>query len=104
MFCKHCGAEIADQAVICVKCGVPNSPDGGLEKSSKTRVAYVLLGVFLGGLGVHNFYAGRTGIAIAQLLISIFTGWLIFPLLAVGIWVLIELFTVTKDGKGKRFS
>ncbi len=23
MFCKHCGAEIADEAVICVKCGKP---------------------------------------------------------------------------------
>jgi hypothetical protein len=23
MFCKHCGSEIDDKAVICVKCGVP---------------------------------------------------------------------------------
>jgi len=26
MFCKKCGAEIDDQAVICVKCGCPVSP------------------------------------------------------------------------------
>ena len=25
MYCKNCGAEIDDNAVICVKCGVPVS-------------------------------------------------------------------------------
>jgi len=29
---------------------------------------------------------------------------LIFPLLIVGVWVLIELFTVTTDSKGLRLS
>ena len=27
---------------------------------SKSKVAFVLLGVFLGSLGIHNFYIGRT--------------------------------------------
>ncbi|MBQ3218003.1 MAG: TM2 domain-containing protein [Akkermansia sp.] len=26
----------------------------------KSRLAYILLGVFLGSLGIHNFYAGYT--------------------------------------------
>lgn len=30
-----------------------------------------LLGIFLGSLGVHNFYLGYTGKAVAQLLLSI---------------------------------
>ena len=110
MFCNHCGAEIAEKAAICLKCGVPNSSAGNLEKSSKTRIAYVLLGIFLGGWGVHNYYAGRTGIAVAQMIITLLSIPLcfvvvgIFGLMAVGIWVLIEVCTVTKDGQGKLFS
>lgn len=70
------------------------------QKSEKSRIAYILLGLFLGGLGIHNFYAGYTGRGIAQLLISLLTGWLFLPLLAVGLWVLIEVITVSKDAKG----
>jgi TM2 domain-containing membrane protein YozV len=110
MFCKNCGGEIDDKAVVCIKCGVANSPIGELDKSTKSRVAYVLLGIFLGGLGIHNFYAGRTGIGVAQLLITLISFPLlaiiigIFGLIAVGIWVIVELFTVTKDGQGKQLS
>jgi TM2 domain-containing membrane protein YozV len=72
--------------------------------SQKSRVAYILLGLFLGGLGIHNFYAGYTGRAVAQLLITLLTGWLIVPILIVGIWVLIEVITVTSDAQGLPFN
>ena len=104
MFCKNCGADISEKAAICVKCGVPNTPAGDFDKSDKTRTAYILLGIFLGGLGIHNFYAGRTGIAIAQLLITLCTFWLVFPLFVIWVWVIVEVCTVVKDGKGKKFS
>jgi TM2 domain-containing membrane protein YozV len=104
MFCRSCGAEISDQAAICVKCGVPNTPASELNKSEKSRIAYILLGFFLGGLGIHNFYAGRTGTGVVQLLITVFTCWMVFPLIAIGLWVLIEICTVTKDGRGKRLA
>lgn len=69
-----------------------------------SRTAYVLLGLFLGGLGVHNFVAGYTGRGVAQLLIVIFTGWLVLPLIAVGFWVLIEVIVVSNDSNGIRMS
>jgi TM2 domain-containing membrane protein YozV len=105
MFCKECGKEIPDAAVICTNCGVATSnttmPDGTVAKS---RIAYILLGLFLGGLGIHNFYAGYAGKAIAQLLITLFTFWLIFPLIGVWIWVLVEICTINKDAKGYAFT
>lgn len=101
MFCKQCGNQIADAAALCVGCGVPTGvgsvPGVGAAKS---RVAYVLLGLFLGGLGIHNFYAGYSGRGIAQLLVSPLLGWLIFPLIAVGIWVIVEICTVKADAQG----
>jgi TM2 domain-containing membrane protein YozV len=67
---------------------------------AKSRVAYVLLGLFLGGLGIHNFYAGYNGRAVAQLLITLLLGWLIVPLFVVWIWALIEIIAVTHDARG----
>ena len=39
-----------------------------------------------------------------QLLITLLTGWLIIPLIAVWIWVLVEICTVNKDVKGNIFT
>ena len=44
-------------------------PQPGLEQKSK--LAAGLLGILLGALGIHNFYLGNTGKALAQLLISV---------------------------------
>ncbi|WP_103063963.1 TM2 domain-containing protein [Actinomyces qiguomingii] len=56
--------------------------------NQKSKVAAGLLGIFLGGFGIHNFYLGYNGKAIAQLLITLLS----FGLLAVvsGIWGLVE--------------
>ena len=54
-----------------------------------TAVAYILL-IFLGVLGAHRFYLGRTGSGVAMLLISL----TFFGLLITVIWALIDLFLV----------
>ncbi len=69
----------------------------------KNRIIYILLALFLGCFGIHNFYAGYVGRGIAQLLITLFLFWLIVPLLAVWIWVIVEMIVIDKDAKGVRF-
>ena len=56
--------------------------------AQKSKIAAGLFGIFLGVFGVHNFYLGRTGPAVAQLLITILS----FGILAwiSAIWGLIE--------------
>ncbi|MER2134762.1 MAG: NINE protein [Arthrobacter sp.] len=39
----------------------------------KSRLAAGLLGIFLGGLGIHRFYLGYTTLGIVQLLVTVFT-------------------------------
>jgi TM2 domain-containing membrane protein YozV len=58
------------------------------EKPS-AGVAY-LLAIFLGVLGAHRFYLGRTGSAVAMLLISL----TFFGLIITYIWVLVDLFLI----------
>lgn len=69
----------------------------------KSRTAYILLGLFLGGLGIHNFYAGYIGKGIAQLLVTLFLWWLFFPVIAVIIWSVLEAILITKSADGKDF-
>ncbi len=68
----------------------------------KSRLAYILLALFLGSLGVHNFYAGYNGKGIAQLLMSILSFGVLMPV--VWIWNIVEIITVTKDVQGVPFS
>lgn len=107
MYCKNCGNEISDQAAICLKCGVATGSralNNTLGEMNKSKTSYIVMGLLLGSLGIHNFYAGYSGKGIAQLLITILTGWLIIPLLGVWIWNVIEVCTVTKDAKGNLFT
>lgn len=112
-YCSSCGEIIKKEAEICVKCGVRQHvaqpqyavPHNGnmqqVPSQPKSRTTFVLLGIFLGGFGIHNFYAGYTNKAIAQLLIVILAGWLIVPAIAVGIWVIIEVCTVKIDANNQ---
>ena len=96
-FCPYCGAELQPGAAVCMKCGtaIHNIPAGAELKS---RLTAGLLGIFLGGFGVHNFYLGYTGKAIAQILLTFCFG--------IGaIWgfiegILILVGTIDKDADG----
>lgn len=89
--------------------GLPTPPSavptyqtpGQTNPNAKDRVAYVLLAVFLGHLGIHNFFAGYTSRAVIQLVITIVTCG--FGALVTWIWAIIEAITVTKDANGVDF-
>ena len=95
-YCSNCGAQTQPGATFCPNCGASlaqYTPD-----QQKSKMTAGLLGVLLGGLGVHNFYLGYTGKGIAQICLSFFCG-------AGYIWGLIEgsmIFTgnIDKDANG----
>ena len=68
----------------------PSAPVAG-----KTRLVVGLLGIFLGGFGVHNFYLGFTKKAVIQIIVTFVT----FGFGA--IWGVIEgiLYLASKDPK-----
>jgi TM2 domain-containing membrane protein YozV len=68
----------------------------------KSRTSYIVLGIFLGALGVHNFYAGYTGRAVGQLCLTVLT--LGYLGVVSWIWAIIEICIVEKDSTGLRFS
>ena len=78
MYCTKCGAMLDDSAMICPRCGCATqnyrpgyNPQQPVRTCSpKSRMAAILLCVFLGSLGIHRFYVGKIGTG----LIWLFTG------------------------------
>ena len=64
------------------------------EISKKKRLNVLLICLFLGGLGIHRFYVGKTGSGIVQLL----------TLGGLGVWALIDCIMILcgafKDKEG----
>lgn len=108
-FCKHCGAKIPEDAVICTTCGrqveiikeqaaqpniVINNSNSNVNsninqnliagRKAKNKWTAFLLCIFLGVVGAHKFYEGKTGMGILYL----FTGGLC------GVGVLIDLIII----------
>ena len=122
MYCKNCGNQMDPNAAVCVRCGCakgtglsycpncgnPTVPGAAVCTScganlnvvsaeSKSKLVAGLLGIFLGGLGVHNFYLGYTGKAIAQILLSCIGVGAIWGLIE---GILILCGTINTDAKG----
>lgn len=102
-YCPNCAAETMQGAAVCVRCGIALGPQYLYNSEQKSKIAAGLLGIFLGSLGVHNFYLGYTGKAVAQLLITVLT--LGIGSIITGIWGLIEGIliltgSINVDGKG----
>lgn len=67
----------------------------------KTRVIFVLLGIFLGVFGVHNFYAGYVKKGAIQLCVTLLSCF--YAAVVSWIWAIIEICTVNKDAEGRQF-
>ncbi|MBQ9019499.1 MAG: TM2 domain-containing protein [Bacilli bacterium] len=95
-YCPECGRKFEDNDVFCSTCGYKVNNDTTSQKSSntndsKSRIGAGLLGLFLGYLGIHNFYLGYTSKAVAQILLTTI-GWIfcgVGPAVA-AIWGFIE--------------
>ena len=71
------------------------------EANKKSTAVSYLLWFFLGGFGGHRFYNGKTGSAVAQLLLTIFGILLLFAfglglllLIPLWIWWLVDAFLI----------
>jgi TM2 domain-containing membrane protein YozV len=60
------------------------------EANKKTALVAYLLWFFLGLFGAHNFYLGRTGIAVTQLILSLILVGMIITVF----WVLVDAFLI----------
>lgn len=101
-YCWNCGSKSDPEAVVCVKCGAGLVPKSGTQQAqsgtnaypasqAKSKIAAGILGIFLGCLGIHNFYLGFTSKAVGQLILGLL-GIFTFGITSAisGIWGLVE--------------
>lgn len=60
------------------------------EANKKTALVAYLLWFFLGLFGAHNFYLGRIGVAVTQLILSLIVVGMIITVF----WVLVDAFLI----------
>jgi TM2 domain-containing membrane protein YozV len=122
--CPDCGKQVSTEAIACPGCGRPikapgarpgissaigssgqqHQPTPVVVQTVKSRGVFIILGLLLGCLGIHNFYAGYNGKGAAQLIITLVLGWVIVGLVVTALWALIDVCTVTVDAHGNRMS
>lgn len=91
-FCSNCGSKVDEEAKTTTKDTTTTTNNTNTNNSqAKSKMAAGLLGIFLGSLGIHNFYLGYTGKAVGQLLLTLL-GWILCGLgpIAAWIWGLVE--------------
>ena len=66
-YCQNCGTEIDPSSTVCPQCGYQIPPTIIKTSHPKSKLVAGLLGLFLGGFGIHNFYLGFTSKGIIQL-------------------------------------
>jgi TM2 domain-containing membrane protein YozV len=81
VFCRACGKEIHESALMCPSCGAIQPK---VSASEKRILPAALLCFFLGVFGIHRFYVGKIGTGILQLL----------TLGGFGIWALIDFIMI----------
>ncbi|MBE6787501.1 MAG: TM2 domain-containing protein [Ruminococcaceae bacterium] len=72
-FCSNCGNALAENADVCMSCGV------AVKKASdylagQDKTVMILICLFLGGLGIHNFMMGETKKGIFKIIMSFCCG------------------------------
>ncbi|MBC8523439.1 TM2 domain-containing protein [PVC group bacterium] len=88
----------------CPHCGSLNEVPGTLNSISPPpppRLAYILLAVFLGNTGIHNFMAGYISRGVVQLVLSFLFFWTIIIPFAIYVWAIVEACTVWQDAHGR---
>lgn len=94
--CENCVLQAKERGGACGE-----TMKVGPTYKRKIRAVYVVLGFFLGAIGVHNYYAGYKYRAATQLLITVVS--LGYLLIVSWIWAIVEIIIVDHDAHDRLF-
>jgi hypothetical protein len=86
-----------ERALAIYSLGAP--ADRAVAAGGKSRIVAALLAFFLGALGVHKFYLGKTKAGLTMLLVTVLAGILVLPAMAMALIAFVEciIYLVSSD-------
>lgn len=116
--CPFCRGDVAADAQKCCHCGewIVEKAHNDQKNTDKNEIVFVILGVFLGLIGVHNFYVNEKAAGFEKILLFLLGIYLFdwFPHSRIGvvvlfinaIWVIVEIIRnakhIRRSPKNKR--
>lgn len=82
-FCENCGQTVAEGSDVCLNCGVAVKKGGAGDLAGKDKTMILILSIFLGGIGVHNFIMGEAKKGILKIVGCLCTGGLLSVVLQI---------------------
>ena len=73
-FCPNCGNQVAPGAEVCMSCGVALKGAKSGDLGGQDKLVMILVCLFIGGLGIHNFMMGETKKGIFKIIMSFLCG------------------------------
>lgn len=89
VFCRGCGKEIHETAINCPQCGAVQGIQGFSGNQFKIKTTAAIWCFFLGSIGAHRFYLGKTTDAVLRALFC----WTLIPSMIASVEILILAFT-----------
>lgn len=108
MKCPYCSQPVEEADLTCRRCGrrqegrdaVPGGQQTVVVEFPKSRFIYIILALFFGWLGLHNFYAGYIIRGLIQFLFGAFWFFVFPPVLLVYVpWLILEILLVRRDAR-----
>lgn len=107
-YCANCGAEVQPQQAMCTNCGcaVNEAKKQAEEAQAKAKdqiggqdkIVLIIVAVFLGTLGIHNFMMGETKKGVFKLIMSLVVGWVCG--LGIAISLVLTIIDIVKIASG----
>ena len=92
-YCRECGGEIKEKAVICIHCGCATGYKEKEVKEEREYNKWIAIGLclFFGLIGVHRFYVDEYKSCLLMLVAFVFGWWLMLPFFVVLLVALYDL-------------
>jgi TM2 domain-containing membrane protein YozV len=88
---KH---DLKIQVKSAIKDYKKQTPESVQAGGDKNQLVTLLLAIFLGMLGIHRFYIGRSGTVLLQLGLFVLGIFLVIPLYVLAVWVLVDIIRI----------
>ena len=73
-YCSSCGSATNPGAEFCLNCGVALKKAAAGNLNGQDKTVMIIICLFLGGLGIHNFMMGETKKGVFKIIMSFLCG------------------------------